>query len=190
MPAPVFVVDASVVVRWLVDGPHKESCDAFLERCGQLDARLLAPTCLYSEVSNALYRMCLASQSDHSLTPSGAMQLFRSLPDYEIALVDHVRRSPSGVISLTPQWEQLPDGTIRDYRTEIYARGVELSFPSRRGSLFDMAYCSIAGLRGSDQGADRCTSDGSRVAVCRAATRVVTAKAPSGALEGTGSGPA
>jgi predicted nucleic acid-binding protein len=149
VPAPAFVVDASVVVRWLVDGPHKDACDQFLERCGLLDARLLAPTCLYSEVSNALYRMCLAPPSDASLTPSGAMRLFRSLPDYELALVDYVRRLASGELALTPQWEQLSDSTIRDYRTEIYARGVELSYPSRRGSLFDMAYAALAEQAGT-----------------------------------------
>ena len=35
-----------------------------------------------------------------------------------------------------PQWEQLPDGTVRDYRTDIYARAIDLSYPSRRGSPF------------------------------------------------------
>jgi hypothetical protein len=28
-----FVVDASVVVRWLVVGPYEEECRAFLRRC-------------------------------------------------------------------------------------------------------------------------------------------------------------
>jgi hypothetical protein len=73
----------------------------------------------------------------------------RSLPGYEIALVDHVRRSASGEIALMPQWEQLPDGTVRDYRTDIYARAIDLSYPSRRGSLFDMADAALADPIGS-----------------------------------------
>lgn len=59
MPVPAFVVEASVVERWLVDGPWSDARQAFLGRCGALDARLLAPTCLSSEVSNALYHLCL-----------------------------------------------------------------------------------------------------------------------------------
>lgn len=144
MSDPAFVVDASVVVRWLVDGPFDDECQAFLYRCGQLDARLLAPTCLYSEVANALYRLCLAPPALNPLTPDGAMRLLRSVPDYEIALVDHARRSVSGELALTPQWEQLADGTVRDYRVDIYARGVELSYPRRRGSIFDMSYAALA----------------------------------------------
>jgi predicted nucleic acid-binding protein len=144
MSAPAFVVDASVVVRWLVEGPFTDACQSFLDRCGQLDARLLAPTCLYSEVANALYRLCLATPPREPLPPPSAMRLFRSLPDYEIALVDHARRSASGELGLAPQWEQMPDGTVRDYRIEIYARGIDLSYPSRRGSLFDMAYAALA----------------------------------------------
>lgn len=149
MLAPAFVVDASVVVRWLVPGPFTDACQALLERCGQLDARLLAPTCLYSEVANALYRLCLAPPPRVPLPLMGAAQLFRSLPAYEIALVDPVRRTSSGAIALTPQWEQVPDGTIRDYRIDIYARGMTLSYPSRRGSLFDMAYAALAEQAGT-----------------------------------------
>jgi predicted nucleic acid-binding protein len=93
--------------------------------------------------------MCLAAPSDVPLTPVGAIRLFRSLPDYEVALVDYVRRSASEGIALTPQWEQMPEGTIRDCRTEIYARGVELSYSSRRGSLFDMAYAALAEQAGT-----------------------------------------
>jgi hypothetical protein len=100
MPAPAFVVDASVVVRWLIDGPFNEACHRFLDRCGDLDARLLAPTCLYSEVSNALYRLCLAPVTPPPLVPIEAMNLVRSMPDLDIALVDHVRRLPSGEIGV------------------------------------------------------------------------------------------
>lgn len=71
------------------------------------------------------------------------------MPDLEIALVDHVRRLPNGEIALTPQWEQIADGTIRDYRPNIYIRGIELSLPSRRGSLFDMAYAALAEQAGT-----------------------------------------
>lgn len=147
--ATAFVVDASVVVRWLVVGPWSEECSVFLDRCGALDARLLAPTCLYSEVANALYHLCLARPPLPMLLPDEAADLVRSLPEYEVALVDHVRRSASGALALTPQWEQLPDGTVRDYRTDIYARGIALSYPSRRGSLFDMAYAALAEQAGS-----------------------------------------
>jgi predicted nucleic acid-binding protein len=73
----------------------------------------------------------------------------RSLPELEIALVDHVRRLPSGEVALTPQWEQAGDGTIHDYRPNIYIRGIELSLPSRRGSLFDMAYAALAEQAGT-----------------------------------------
>jgi len=41
-------LDASVVVRWLVGGPYAGECQTLLARCGDLDVRLLAPTCLYS----------------------------------------------------------------------------------------------------------------------------------------------
>lgn len=149
MPAPAFVVDASVVVRWLVDGPFSSECQAFLDRCGTLDARLLAPTCLYSEVSNALYHLCLARPPRPTLHPDEATALCRSLPDYEIALVDHVRRTAAGDLALTPQWEQLPNGTVRDYRIDIYTRGIDLSYPSRRGSLFDMSYAALAEQAGT-----------------------------------------
>ena len=149
MPALVFVVDASVVVRWLVAGPWNEECSAFLNRCGALDARLLAPSCLYSEVANALYHLCLARPPLPTLLPDEAVDLVVSLPEYGIALVDHVRRSASGELALAPQWEQLPDGTVRDYRTDIYVRGITLSYPSRRGSLFDMAYAALAEQAGT-----------------------------------------
>jgi len=149
VPAPGFVVDASVVVRWLVDGPFSDECQAFLDRCGALDARLLAPTCLYSEVANALYHLCLARPPLPTLLPDEAIDLVRSLPSYEIALVDRVHRTVSGDIALTPQWEQALDGSIRDYRPDIYARGIELSYPSRRGSLFDMSYAALAEQAGT-----------------------------------------
>jgi len=147
--APALVVDASVVVRWLVDGPFSTECLAFLDHCGAHDVRLLAPTCLYSEVANALYRLCLAPPAHGPLTAAGAERLLRSVPDYEIALVDHVRHTPSGEIALVPQWEQLPDGTVRDYRIDIYARGMAWSYPSRRGSLFDMSYAALAEQAGT-----------------------------------------
>jgi predicted nucleic acid-binding protein len=149
VPAPVFVVDASIVVRWLVAGPHHEACLAFLDRCGALDARLIAPTCLYSEVANALYRLCLARPPLSPLLLDEAVALVRSLPGYEIALVDHVYHSASGELALAPQWEQMADGTIRDYRPDIYVRAMELSYPSRRGSLFDMAYAALAEQAGT-----------------------------------------
>ncbi len=40
----VFLVDASLVVRWLTDGPFGEECRALLRSCAALDAWLLAPT--------------------------------------------------------------------------------------------------------------------------------------------------
>ena len=63
------VVDASVVVRWLVGGPFEEACNAFLDWCVAHDTRLLAPTCLYSEVANALYRLCLSAPPRPILAP-------------------------------------------------------------------------------------------------------------------------
>lgn len=146
---PAFVVDASIVVRWLADGPFREECRALLRRCAALDARLLAPTCLYSEVANALYHLCLARPPHPVLPPAEAIALVRSIPDFDIAVVDRVRRLDSGAITLTPQWEQLSDGTIRDYRIDIYARGIDLSYPRRRGSLFDMAYAALAEQAGT-----------------------------------------
>jgi hypothetical protein len=77
------------------------------------------------------------------------MALLRSMPDLEIILVDHASRSANGELILTPQWEQMPDGTIRDYRPDIYIRAVQLSFRSRRGSLFDMAYAALAEQAGT-----------------------------------------
>jgi predicted nucleic acid-binding protein len=71
------------------------------------------------------------------------------MPDLDIALVDHVRRLPNGDIALLPQWEQAADGTIRDYRPDIYLRAIELSLPTRRGSLFDMAYAALAEQAGT-----------------------------------------
>lgn len=148
MPAAV-VVDASVVVRWLVGGPFEEACQTFLDYCVASNTRLLAPTCLYSEVANALYHLCLATPPRPVLLSSEAIGFVGSLSTYDIALVDRVHRMASGDIALTPQWEQLPDGTIRDYRTAIYARGIEWSFPSRRGSLFDMSYAALAEQAGT-----------------------------------------
>jgi len=152
VPTSAFVVDASVVVRWLVDGPFSTECRAFLDHCGVRDARLLAPSCLYSEVANALYRLCLARPpilTILTLLLDEAVDFLQSLPDYEIALVDHVRRLPSGEIALTPQWEQLPDGTVQDYRVDIYAQGIMWSYPSRRSSLFDMSYAALAEQAGT-----------------------------------------
>ncbi len=150
VPAPsAFVVDASVVVRVLVGGPFEDACQAFFDQCVALDARLLAPTCLYSEVANALYHLCLARGPAPILHIGEARRFVESLADFDIALVDHVRRMVSGQIALTPQWEQLPDGTVRDYRGDIYARAMDLSYPSRRGSLFDMAYAALAEQAGT-----------------------------------------
>ncbi len=71
-----------------------------------------------------------------------------SLPDYEIALADHTRRSASGELALTPRWEQCAEGAVRGYRTDIYARGIASSYPIRRGSLFDMAYAASPSCTG------------------------------------------
>jgi predicted nucleic acid-binding protein len=149
LASAAFVVDASVVVRWLVDGPFNTECQALLDRCGQIDARLLAPTCLYSEVANALYRLCLAPLTPPPLVLQEAMTLLGSMPELEIILVDRVARTADGRLTLTPQWEQRPDGTIRDYRPDIYIRGMQLSFVDRRGSLFDMAYAALAEQAGT-----------------------------------------
>jgi len=149
VPADAVVVDASVVVRWMVDGPYSAECQALLNRCEALDVRLLAPTCLYSEAANALYRLCLAPVTPPPLLLNEAMALLRSIPDLDIVLVDYASRATNGEIALTPQWNQLPDGTIRDYRPDIYVRGMELSFPSRRGSLFDMSYAALAEQAGT-----------------------------------------
>ncbi len=149
MPAAAFVVDASVVVRWLVGGPFEEACNDFLDHCVAHDARLLAPTCLYSEVANALYRLCLATPPLPVLALDEAIDFVRSLSTYDIALVDRVHRTADGGIALIPQWEQLGDGTIRDYRADIYTRGMEWSFPARRSSLFDMAYAALAEQAGT-----------------------------------------
>jgi len=108
----VFVVDASVVVRWLIDGPFAEECQAFLDRCSELNARLLAPTCLYSEVANALYKLCLARPPAIPLSIDVVTELFRTIPDFEIALVDRALQLPSGDIALTPQWVQTITGGV------------------------------------------------------------------------------
>ncbi len=104
MPAAAFVVDASVVVRWLVGGPFEEACNDFLDHCVAHDARLLAPTCLYSEVANALYRLCLATPPLPVLALDEAIDFVRSLSTYDIALVDRVHRTADGGIALIPQW--------------------------------------------------------------------------------------
>lgn len=99
-------------------------------------------------MANALYRLCLVPIAP-PLLPDDAIALLRSMPVLDIALVDHVTRTPDGDVTLTPQWEQLADGTIRDYRPDIYIRGLELSVPSRRGSLFDMSYAALAEQAGT-----------------------------------------
>ncbi len=149
VPTSAFVVDASVVVRWLVDGPFSAECRTFLQQCGARDARLLAPSCLYSEVANALYRLCLARPPVPVLAQDEAVDFLQSLPDYGIALVDYVRRLPSGDIALVPQWEQLTDGAVRDYRIAIYAQGLVWSSPRRQGSLFDISYAALAEQAGT-----------------------------------------
>lgn len=140
----VFVVDASVVVRWLIGGPFAEECQVFLDRCSELNARLLAPTCLYSEVANALYKLCLARPPAIPLSLDVVTELFRTIPDFEIVLVDRALQLPSGDIALTPQWVQSITGDVYDYRLDIYLRAMTLSYPSRRGSLFDMSYAALA----------------------------------------------
>jgi hypothetical protein len=100
-------------------------------------------------VANALYRLCLAQPPLPALAADEAIDFVRSLPLFDIALVDRVHRLETGSISHIPQWEQLPDGTIRDYRVDIYARSIELSLPERRGSLFDMAYAALAEQAGT-----------------------------------------
>lgn len=132
----------------MANGPYSAECQALLDRCEQVDARLLAPTCLYSEVANALYRLCRAPATPPLLVDE-AMTLLRSVPNLDIALVDHASRTAEGEITLVPQWEQLPDGVIRDYRPDIYIRAMELSYPSRRGSLFDMSYAALAEQAGT-----------------------------------------
>jgi len=73
-----------------------------------------------------------------------ATALFRTLPDFEIALVDRVSRLSSGEIALAPQWVQTLGGGVYDYRLDIYTRAMTLSYQSHRGSLFDMAYGALA----------------------------------------------
>ncbi len=86
----------------------------------------------------------MAPLSIGPLSLETAIALFQTLPDFEIALVDRVLQAPSGDIALAPQWVQMGDGTIRDYRLDIYTRAMALSHPSRRGSLFDMSYAALA----------------------------------------------
>ncbi len=82
MPNPAaFVVDASIVVRVLVGGPFEDACQAFLDRCVTQDTRLLAPTCLYSEVANALYHLCLAKPPLPVLQMSEAIGIGRQGED-------------------------------------------------------------------------------------------------------------
>jgi len=42
MPAPAFVVDASVVVRWLADGPFRAECRAFLRARSEINYAILS----------------------------------------------------------------------------------------------------------------------------------------------------
>ena len=88
-----FVVDASVIVRVLVGGPFEDACQAFLDRCVARDARLLAPTCLYSEAANALYRLCLAKPPAPVLQVSEATGLH-----YSRRGVSWERRLPAGPV--------------------------------------------------------------------------------------------
>ncbi len=96
-----------------------------------------------------MYWLCLAKPPLPTLLLDEAIDLLYSLPDYEIAFVDDVRRTPWDDIALVPQWEQASDGTVRDYRIDIYARRMTWSFPSRRGSLFDMSYAALAEQAGT-----------------------------------------
>jgi hypothetical protein len=91
-----------------------------------------------------LQRLCLAPPPAIPLPLEAAVALFQTVPGFEIVLVDRAVRLTSGEIALTPQWVQTLSGNVHDYRLEIYARAMTLSYPSRRGSLFDMAYAALA----------------------------------------------
>jgi hypothetical protein len=100
-------------------------------------------------VANALYRLCLAPAPATPLPIAAAAALLRSVPEYDIILVDHVQQTAPGEIALVPRWVQKPDGSIYDLRVDIFIRAMSLNYPSRRGSLFDMAYAALAEQAGT-----------------------------------------
>ena len=82
------VVDASLVVKWLVEEDDSEKAEALLDAWTARGIRLAAPSLMPVEVANALHRR--VERGEISLLD--AVSLMRRLSTYGIALED-----PSGI---------------------------------------------------------------------------------------------
>ncbi len=69
----VVVVDASLVVMWVMPEPHSEEALKQAENWSDTGARLVAPFLLMSEITNALYKRILRGEID-LLTAQNALQ--------------------------------------------------------------------------------------------------------------------
>ncbi|MEW8960089.1 MAG: type II toxin-antitoxin system VapC family toxin [Moorella sp. (in: firmicutes)] len=58
----IFVIDASVAVKWYIPEPHSELAVNLLERAAEGDCRLWAPDLIYAEVGNVLWKKCMRGE--------------------------------------------------------------------------------------------------------------------------------
>ncbi|WP_406678074.1 type II toxin-antitoxin system VapC family toxin [Moorella sp. ACPs] len=58
----IFVVDASVAVKWYIPEPCSERAVELLERAAKGDCRLWAPDLIYAEVGNVLWKKCMRGE--------------------------------------------------------------------------------------------------------------------------------
>ncbi|MDK2817643.1 MAG: hypothetical protein PWR22_2272 [Moorella sp. (in: firmicutes)] len=60
----IFVVDASVAVKWYIPEPHWEAAVELLERAGKGECRLWAPELIFAEIGNVLWKKCTRGEID------------------------------------------------------------------------------------------------------------------------------
>jgi predicted nucleic acid-binding protein len=73
------VIDASLATMWAVPEPHSEEALALASSWAQTATRLLAPSLLVAEVTNALYRRIVRGDMDLS-TALAALEIVLGFP--------------------------------------------------------------------------------------------------------------
>lgn len=112
-----FVVDASVVVEFVVPGQHAAAADRFMGGLAWPEPlELFAPDVILLEVGNALRKLALAGLVPHTV----AGQLLARLPEFAIATV-------GSAVLLSGAWALRASLTVYDASYAALAR--ELSCP-------------------------------------------------------------
>jgi len=60
----IFIVDASVAVKWYIPEPQSELAVELLDRAAKGDCRLWAPELIFAEIGNVLWKKCMRGEID------------------------------------------------------------------------------------------------------------------------------